>query len=88
VHTGKRRGLIVLASLLILTCPSSTYSQQDTIVWVPFTAERVARTYTLSASGRGDIISETRKFTGRNKDGSLVEYDSEQRVGILQDAAT
>ena len=95
VHAGKRRELIVLASLLILTFPSSTYSQQDTSVWVPFTAERVTRTYTLSTSGQ-DLISETRHFVARNKDGSLFSYDAanyspssrECHFGILQDAAT
>jgi len=96
VHTGKRRELIVLASLLILTCPSSTYSQQDHDAWVPFTAQRVTRIYRLSTSGRGDIISETRVFTARNKDGSLFIYDApnynpsstEHHIGILQYAAT
>jgi hypothetical protein len=52
--------------------------------------------YGLSTSGRGDIISETRVFTARNKDGSLFIYDAptyspssrEHHVGRLQDAAT
>jgi len=96
VHTGKRRELIVLASLLILTCPSSTYSQQDTSVWVPFTAQRVIRRYSLSTSGRGEIQSETRAFTARNKDGSLFVYDApnynpsstKHHMGMLEDAAT
>jgi len=87
VHTGKRRELIVLASLLILTFPSSTYSQQDHDAWVPFTAQKVSREYAPSTSGH-DLIRETREFIGRNKDGSLLEYDSERHVGIPQDAAT
>jgi hypothetical protein len=87
VHAGKRRELIVLASLLILTCPSSTYSKQDHDAWVPFTAQKVSGEYALSTPGQ-DLIRETRRFTGRNKDGSLLEYDSERHVGILQDAAT
>jgi hypothetical protein len=52
--------------------------------------------YGLSASGRGDIISETRAFTARNKDGSLFVYDApnynpsstKHHIGILEDAAT
>ena len=96
VHAGKGRELIVLASLLILTCPSSTYCQQDTSIWVPFAAQRVTRTYGLSTSGRGDIQSETRVFTARDKDGSLFIYDAanydpssrEHHVGILEDAVT
>ena len=87
VHTGKRRELIVLASLLILTFPNSTYSQQDTSVWVPFTAQKVSGEYALSTPGQGPI-RETRAFIGRNKDGSLLEYDSEHQVGTLQDAVT
>jgi len=96
IHTGKRRDLIGLASLLILTCPSSTYSQQDHDAWMPFTAQKVTRTYGLSTSGRGDIQGETRVFTARGKDGSLFIYDAanydpssrEHHVGILEDAVT
>jgi hypothetical protein len=93
-----RKRLVVWTSLLLAVCACGTSwcAQQDTSEWVPFTAQRVTRKYGLSSSGRGDIISETRVFTARNKDGSLFIYDAptyspsprEHHVGILQDAAT
>ena len=52
--------------------------------------------YKLSISGRGDIISETRVFIARNKEGSRFEYDAANydpmsrghHLGLLLDAAT
>jgi hypothetical protein len=89
--------MALLAFLLVAACAclSSSYAQQDTSVWVPFTAQKVSREYALSTSGQ-DLISETRGFTARNKDGSLFIYDAanydpssrEHHFGILQDAAS
>jgi len=95
---NRRKRLVLWTSLLVgvCACGTSWCAQEDTSVWVPFTAQRVTRMYGLSTSGRGDIISETRVFTARNKDGSLFIYDAanyspssrEHHFGILQDAAT
>ena len=98
MQTNRRRGLVVWTSLLLAACACGTSwcAQENTSVWVPFTAQRVTRKYGLSTSGRGDIISETHVFTARNKDGSLFIYDAptyspssrEHHVGTLEDAAT
>lgn len=95
---NRRKRLVVWTSLLLAACACATpwCAQQDTSAWVPFTAQRITRMYGLSTSGRGDIISETRVFTARSKDGSLFIYDApnynpsstEHHIGMLEDAVT
>ncbi|MGD0008097.1 MAG: hypothetical protein ABSE93_06090 [Terriglobia bacterium] len=95
---NRRKRPVLWTSLLVgvCACGISWCGQGETSAWVPFVAQRVIRTYSLSTSGRGEIQSETRAFTARGNDGSVFIYDAANydpssrghHVGILEDAVT
>jgi len=66
----------ILAFLLVAICawPSSSYSQQNTTVWVPFTAKRAARVYILSSSEE-KLVEEKTAIAARNQNGWLYTGD-------------
>lgn len=89
MQMSRKERVTTLTFLLCAACawPNLSYSQQNTTVWVPFTAKKVERMYIPSSSGE-KLVTERTELVARNSDGSLFTGDVNRLRGTLLDAPT
>ena len=76
VKMSRKERVTTFVFLLCAACASLSlsYAQQDTSVWVPFTAKKVERFYVPSANGEKRVHVST-EFVARDSDGSFFFAD-------------
>jgi hypothetical protein len=88
---SRKKELTTLAFVLFAICawPNLSYSQQNTTVWLPFTAKKVERFYVPSANGEKLVhvsVHVSTELVARDSDGSF--FTGIGLRGTLLDART
>jgi hypothetical protein len=81
--------MALLGFLLVAVCAclSTSFPQQVTTVWVPYTAKKVERLYVPSSSGE-KLVRESTELVARDSDGSFFFADVHELRRSVRDGRT